>query len=1546
MSLTPRELLEQDQAMQAREAALSLPDGDEEGIVVRAHTDHLISKENYDQYYQTMRGGICPEPDVFTRHHFVKRFASIRRLILERGHKTVLDLGCLDGWQLLNLAAQGISGVGVDLCPEALAVGQERAKKWGLNVSFFQSAIEDFNIIMEAPTWASNNNFLHFDAVILSEVLEHVLDPLACLRTAVRHLAPGGILYISAPASPIPHHGKLEDAREHLRVFSKENLTSLAKEAGLSITVDHDVIDEEDQGQSFSHQMLSFRRAQISVFCNHVTGGWNPEDVDDLGASEEMVVKVAEAWVRQGHAVTIHQNGYSGQYNGVSYLSRAIAPRLDLDLLILYKTLDYSSCPAQVKLFWTTDLPQHNQAAVFLPPNVVDQLDGVICISEYQRQELLRACPWLSPEKVFPHWVGIDTLELSGSVRDSIGKRVIYASSPDRGLGFLLEEWPKVREAVPDAELRVVYGFDFWKKSETVVPAEQAEIMRQERERLEKLLNQPGVTYRGRLSRGDYLQEMNEASIWAYPCTGGELCCKTALEAQFLGLYPIVIPTMSLQETVQVGSKVAREEFIPTLIRALCGIKDGPYQEIKTPSWGDLALYLAGFLSADIVHIKSKDERLELLPTDSGVCGPLPEKFDHPHKTGALSAETSLDIVMAVAGMSFDGNTDRERGLGGSETAAIQLSRELVKRGHRMTVFSNLPGQPGKFDGVSYIPLSEWSKYVGSASHDVAIIQREPMAFNQQLRSKLNVLWCHDLGLLRHKTAFRSSLWNVDYIVPVSHWHGTQLAQVYELPASLIAPMYNGIDLDLIAKATNGPRQRDRKALIYASRPERGLDLLLQSVFPRLLERDPELTLYIAGYENTVPEMEAFYTHCRQLAANFGPRVKWLGGLSKPDLYRLYSRGAAYVYPSRSFDEVFCITVAEAAACGLPFVGTTLGALPEVTGLVPGFASLVEHPGEATEQFISAFVNETWRVLSDDLVNQRMSKAGREGAETYSWANAAEQWEDFLIGSLELRSANRQRLVRHWWKLGDLNGIAQLPKEDQMLLDQKQQAILESAESDLPCAVPEHVIRAVGQMAANVQAKTVCDLSGSDNIADKVALIAGAQVDQERADFVFATETLDCSALPEMHIAEAERKVKPGGYVCLVVASPGVQQDRLFRTKEQRKRRWVFDNQDMKELVNRKPDLLSIVIGGGALSEYDKRPLSWMLYQWQCSGALTEPRALNMTRRTRLQAPPPSVSACLIVKNSENMLHRCLKSITPYCDEFIVDDNGSTDSTKKILLQYGIDPQLGPKPVEVGFDEARNHGLKRATGDMILWIDSDEELLNGSNFPKYLRWSIYDGFGISQHHFSADPPNVFKPDLPVRLFRRVNRDDSLTDIRFFGFVHEHPEKALNHSVGQSVVLSDVHIAHDGYLTEEVRRRRFDRNIPLMFRDRLKYPNRVLGKFLMIRDWCHLARHSMEQNGGNLTPDAVHYLEAAVETYRRNFLGMTHVMAMDGLQYYNEALQMLNRGFDVQVSVKVGGANGMPSEVNYAGRVSCAEDLTKILLIGASDLTSTWKEKYL
>lgn len=85
-----------------------------------------------------------------------------------------------------------------------------------------------------------------------------------------------------------------------------------------------------------------------------------------------------------------------------------------------------------------------------------------------------------------------------------------------------------------------------------------------------------------------------------------------------------------------------------------------------------------------------------------------------------------------------------------------------------------------------------------------------------------------------------------------------------------------------------------------------------------------------------------------------------------------------------------------------------------------------------------------------------------------------------------------------------------------------------------------------------------------------------------------------------------------------------------------------------------------------------------------------------------------TISACMIVKNEEKILKRCLDSIRDIVDELIIVDTGSTDRTKEIALEY-TSKVFDFKWVD-DFAAARNYSFSLATMDYIYMPDADEVL--------------------------------------------------------------------------------------------------------------------------------------------------------------------------------------------------------------------------------------------
>jgi glycosyltransferase involved in cell wall biosynthesis len=86
-----------------------------------------------------------------------------------------------------------------------------------------------------------------------------------------------------------------------------------------------------------------------------------------------------------------------------------------------------------------------------------------------------------------------------------------------------------------------------------------------------------------------------------------------------------------------------------------------------------------------------------------------------------------------------------------------------------------------------------------------------------------------------------------------------------------------------------------------------------------------------------------------------------------------------------------------------------------------------------------------------------------------------------------------------------------------------------------------------------------------------------------------------------------------------------------------------------------------------------------------------------------------TISLCMIVRNEENTIARCLDSVSDLVDEINIVDTGSTDRTKEVVLAY-TDRIFDFEWID-DFAVARNFSFDHATKDYILWLDADDYLL-------------------------------------------------------------------------------------------------------------------------------------------------------------------------------------------------------------------------------------------
>lgn len=83
-----------------------------------------------------------------------------------------------------------------------------------------------------------------------------------------------------------------------------------------------------------------------------------------------------------------------------------------------------------------------------------------------------------------------------------------------------------------------------------------------------------------------------------------------------------------------------------------------------------------------------------------------------------------------------------------------------------------------------------------------------------------------------------------------------------------------------------------------------------------------------------------------------------------------------------------------------------------------------------------------------------------------------------------------------------------------------------------------------------------------------------------------------------------------------------------------------------------------------------------------------------------------TISLCMIVKNEEKVLGRCLKAARSFADEIILVDTGSQDRTREIGNEYGA--RVYEYEWKDDFAAARNEAFSKAVMDYCMWLDADD----------------------------------------------------------------------------------------------------------------------------------------------------------------------------------------------------------------------------------------------
>ncbi len=146
----------------------------------------------------------------------------------------------------------------------------------------------------------------------------------------------------------------------------------------------------------------------------------------------------------------------------------------------------------------------------------------------------------------------------------------------------------------------------------------------------------------------------------------------------------------------------------------------------------------------------------------------------------------------------------------------------------------------------------------------------------------------------------------------------------------------------------------------------------------------------------------------------------------------------------------------------------------------------------------------------------------------------------------------------------------------------------------------------------------------------------------------------------------------------------------------------------------------------------------------------------------------PTISLCMIVKNEEIHLARCLESVAELVDEVIIVDTGSTDRTIQIASAYTS--KVYSYTWKDDFSDARNESFSRASMEYCMWMDADD-ILEPSEKDGFLelKKSLSPDTDIVMMKYNTSFDEAGRPSFSYFRERWIRNCDRY---RWIGAVHE------------------------------------------------------------------------------------------------------------------------------------------------------------------------------
>lgn len=379
-----------------------------------------------------------------------------------------------------------------------------------------------------------------------------------------------------------------------------------------------------------------------------------------------------------------------------------------------------------------------------------------------------------------------------------------------------------------------------------------------------------------------------------------------------------------------------------------------------------------------------------------------------------------------IMGIYYDGSTLSKRGLGGSESAVILMSKELAKIGYEVHVYNSC-SSPGIYDNVTYHQMPGLNETYFKDTYDIVIALRSALPFapnvlntthrhvplngdffnHLQKNAKFKIVWLHDT-FCQMEDQLEEMLINgrIDEIFTLSDWHTNYVLNSfhndkrrnYEVLKNKVFQTRNGVNkfpgyVDISKK--------DPNLLVYNASVTKGMVPLLYDIWPTIHKAKPEACLeIIGGYYRMgkIPDQQEILYNNLKKEFDGKMNIGFTGIISQSNIADIMKKAYLHLYPS-AFPETFGISPLESQYYNTPIVSCRFGAMEE-TALDHG-SYMIDYAIEPNGLFpnidkqhqCEKFAQMVLKALDDSYLWQQKANYCSIVKDICGWDTIALQWK-------------------------------------------------------------------------------------------------------------------------------------------------------------------------------------------------------------------------------------------------------------------------------------------------------------------------------------------------------------------------------------------------------------------------------------------------------------------------------------------------------------------------------------------------------------------------